>query len=372
MPMATDHFHPPSRRRFLLGGGSLLALLSAALVWRQGHGENGMPQETGLLPAAVSPERDLKSPLAVVGTVEAGDVVSIAAPFDASVKEKYFSFDTLVTQGQWLLSLDTTELQARLGEARIALLKAEKNRHDLDTWDKGSEMARASRNLLAAQQQLEQAQRKLKESEALYKKGIIPRLEYESVAEQYNGQLAQVAAASDDLGAVRDKAAPSQREIAHIEYEQAAAKYRDLKAAQALGKISAPQAGIVARISSSAGAAQPTLDVGSRVTKGQPLFTIAATDQLRASAKIDEIDIADVAPGLPVEISLEGHDMPPIAGHILAVAAQGSQTAGMARSASFEIRIELAPLSEQQRRLVRVGMSCNIHISRSGESATAR
>ncbi len=300
--------------------------------------------------------------LSLVGTIEAGEIISISAPFDATIKEKAFSFDTMVDQGQPMIVLETSELLGRINEAKVVMLKAEKAKQELDSWDKGSEMARVSRNAMLAKQQVELSERKVQETETLLKKGIIPRSEYEGLVEQLSGQQAQLAAANDDLKAVRDKATRNNREIARIEFDQAQAKYQELAAALTQEKIAAPRAGIVAKAATASGQSPATLDPGSRVSKGQALFTIASVGKLRVAAKVDEVDVADLLPGMRVEISIDAQDMPPIVGRLVEISAQGTQSGGTSRSASFDIRIEIPELSEQQRRRVRVGMSCNVNI----------
>lgn len=304
------------------------------------------------------------SALSVVGTIEAGDVISVTAPFDAVIKEKSFSFDAEVNQGQLLLMLDTTELVNRIQEAKVAMLKAAKALQELENWEKGAEVARAQRSSILARQQVEQTERKVQEAETLLKKGIIPRSEYDGLVEQLNGYQSQLAAASDDLNAAREKASKSNREIARIEYEQARAKYKDMSDSLAFEKINAPRAGIIAKAPTTSGQGAATLEVGSRITKGQLLFNIASTDKLKVSAKIDETDIADLAPGMQVKISVDSQGMPPIEGRLVEISAQAAQNGSASQSAAFDIKIDIPELNALQRRRLRVGMSCNVSIEK--------
>ena len=352
-----------TRRSMWLFGGGFLALVLVGGWWLKPH---PVASETVAMTPAVAqgmPGTALRGPdmeksLSVVGTIEAGEVISVPVSFDTTIKERLFSFDTMVVKGQTLLRLDTGELQGRLNEAKVVMLKAEKAKQDFDTWEKSSEMARASRNVLLAHQQVEQSERKTQEVEGLLKQGIIPRSEYEGLVEQLNNHRAQLAAANDDLKAIRDKASRNNREIARIEYEVAARKYRELLDALAQEKIVAPRAGIVAKAAVASGQSQSSLDVGSRVTKGQTLFTIADVNRLRITAKVDEADVLGVEPGLRAEITMDAQEIPPIAGQLIEVSAQGTQNNSGARSASFDILIELPELNAAQRKRLRVGMSC--------------
>jgi multidrug resistance efflux pump len=302
--------------------------------------------------------------LSVVGTIEAGDIVTVTAPFDAGIKEKKFSFDTQVLQDQLLLTLDTTDLLTRLQEAKVGMLKAAKTLRELENWEKGTEVARAQRGSVLARQQVEQAKRKVREAETLLEKGIIPRSEYDGLIEQLNSYQAQLAAALDDVRATSERASKSNYEIARIEYEQAQAKYKDLSDSLAFGKIKAPRAGIIAKVPVTSSQAPAMLEVGSRIAKGQLLFNIISMDKLKVSAKINEVDIVDLAPGMKVEISMDSQDLSVAEGRISEISAQAVQSGGASGSASFDIKIEISELNAEQRRRLRVGMSCNVNIQK--------
>jgi hypothetical protein len=173
-----------------------------------------------------------------------------------------------------LLILDPTDLNQRVQEARVAMLKAAKTMQELERWDSGAEVSRARRTFVLARQQVEQTERKVRETDGLVKKGILARNEYDIVAEQLTGFKAQLAAAADDLKATQEKADKSSMEIAKIEYEQARAKHEDLARSALLARIAAPRSGILSKAPASSGQAPATLDAGSRITKGQLLFNV--------------------------------------------------------------------------------------------------
>lgn len=367
-----------SGNKIIFATGSILAIAIAMYVLPLSARVDQVPPpaESGtvapvMLNVGVNAPKTLDSTLSVVGTIEAGDTMSVTAPFDAVIKEKGFSFDAEVSQGQLLLTLDATELLNRIQEAKVAMLKAAKTLHDLENWENGAEVARVQRSSVLARQQVEQTERKVQEAETLLKKGIIPRSEHDSLVEQLNGYKSQLAAALDDLKATRERASKGNREIARIEYEQAQAKYKDLLSSLALEKIDAPRAGIIAKAPATSGQAPATLEIGSRVTKGQLLFNIASTARLRVSAKVDEADIVDLAPGMKVAVSIDSQDMPAIEGRLVEISAQAAQSGGASRSAAFDIKIEIPELDEQQRRRLRVGMSCNVSIEKSRKEVTA-
>ncbi|HEX5336827.1 MAG TPA: efflux RND transporter periplasmic adaptor subunit [Gallionella sp.] len=332
--------------------------IGAALNPPGGAGSNTslpMPHEM------VVGEQMLQSRLSVVGTIEAGSSMNVTAPFDGVIQEKRVSFDSAVERDQVLLVLDSNEIRMRVQEAKVAMLKTAQALKDMAHWSKSPEVARVSRNAMSAKLTLAETQRKAAESEALLKRGIIPRAEYEALLEQLRNQEVQVATANDDLAGTLAKANPVNLQIARIEAENAAAKYQELMRSMENSSVKAPLAGVVSQAYN--GSTPTSIDPGSRVTKGQALFNISALSQLGVTAKVDEADVTQLAQNQEVEIAVSSQDMPPLRGRISRISAQALPNSnGGARSALFEVKVEIPRLTEEELRRVRVGMSCNLSI----------
>jgi RND family efflux transporter MFP subunit len=305
----------------------------------------------------------LQSMLSVTGTIEAGDSINVTAPFDGVIQEKHFNFDSAVDQGQVLLVLASNEIQMRIQEAKVAMLKAAQALKDLERWDKSPEVARASRNALSAKLTLAETQRKAAESEVLLKRGIIPRSEYDALLEQIRSQEIQLATANDDLTGTMEKANPVSRQIARIEAENTAAKHEELLRSLEKRSIKAPLSGVLSQASSANNAQMPApIAPGSNVTKGQTLFNISSLAKLLVTARVDETDVTQLAKNQEVDISVDSQDMPPIRGRIIWISAQALPNAGGPKTALFEIKVEIPRLPEEELQRIRVGMSCSLSI----------
>lgn len=306
-------------------------------------------------------EQMLQSVLSVAGTIEAGESMNVTAPFDGVVQEKRVSFDSVVERDQVLLVLDSNEIWMHVQEARVAMLKTTQALKDMEHWSKSPEVSRASRNAMSAKLTLAETQRKAAESEALLKRGIIPRSEYEALLEQLRSQEIQLATANDDLTGTLAKASPINMKIARIEAENAAAKYQELMRSMEHSSIKASLPGVVSQAYN--GSTPATIDPGSRVTKGQALFNISVLSKLVVSARVDEADVTQLSQNQEVDISVPSQDMPPIRGRISRVSAQAlPNTGGGARSAQYEIKVEIPQLTEEVVRRIRVGMSCTLSV----------
>lgn len=346
-------------------GASGLKALGATddAVGLNAPGAAGLNTSPSIPHELVVEEQMLQSVLSVTGTIEAGDSINVTAPFDGVIQEKHFSFDGLVDRGQVLLVLDSNEIRMRVQEARIAMLKAAQALKDLERWDKSPEVARASRNVLSAKLTLGETQRKAAESEVLLKRGIIPRSEYDALLEQIRSQEIQLATANDDLTGTMEKANPTNQQIARIESENTAAKYEELARSLEKRSIKAPLSGVISQASSSGNGQTPAIDPGSRVTKGQALFNISALAKLGVTAKVDEVDVTQLAQNQEVDISVDSQDMPPIRARLSRISAQALPNAGGGpKTALFEIKVAVPPLTGEQLRRIRVGMSCSLSI----------
>lgn len=350
---------PPGWR---IGGGALAVLgLAAVLAWRPG-GSTGPSAAVGGMPADfVAAERPVVKRLALVGAIEPGAVVNLTAPFEGTIKDKIAEFGTRVEQGQALLVLDTTEIDLQLREAEAAKIKAEQAVADMKNWSSNPEVLRARNQVTAARMKVEELERKEAEASTLLSRGIIPRVEHDGVVEQLKAQKLQLAGAQQDLDALLKRGGDEQRRLAQLELETARRRLDDLQRRLDAGLVEAPASGLLLRPAAgeSKGPATPAeIEVGSRVAKGQPMFSIADTASLRVVARLDEIDVNKVAEGMEVEVSGEAFGGATLPGRIVHISAQADSSS---RNAVFQVVVALAAPSELRHR-IRVGMSANLSI----------
>lgn len=109
--------------------------------------------------------------------------------------------------------------------------------------------------------------------------------------------------------------AVSQRDLEAAEAAWRAAQAEDASASQRLGEatVRAPQAGVVTKRS---------VQTGSRVGKGDPLFTIANTRSLEFEASVPSEYVRLLRPGAPVRLDVAGFDAGSIKGQVARVNAQ--------------------------------------------------
>lgn len=355
---------PPYWRRGALAAAGIVV---GGLVWAMtGSGDPTarMPEhEAG---GTVVVARPLVQRLSLVGTVEAGSVVNLASPFDGAIREKLVEYGSRVERGQAMLVLDTTDIELQTREAEAAAIKASRAVEDLKSWGNSPDVMRARRAVIGAQMTYDELARKERESKALLARGIIPRVEYDGIAEQLKSQELQVTAARQDLGAVLERGNAENRRLATLELKTARKRLAELKRQMDGGLIEAPVAGLLLRPAtpSGGGGSNPaSVDVGSRVGKGQPLFTIADTQTLNILTRVDELDVNRLAEGQAVEVVGDAFGSGPMTGQVVRISAQAASGSSVgSRGATFDVMVVVNNIADEQRRRIRMGMSATVSI----------
>lgn len=328
-------------------------------IWLMAEGGTAKAEPETLIVTA----RPLVSRLSVVGTIEPGAITNIASPLDGTIKEKLFDFGQRVENGQVLLVMETSDVEVRFQDAQVAALRAERTMKELNDWGNSPEVARAKHGLLAAQLALEDARHKAKETKMLLDRGIVARMEWDALDQQIKTLEFQHEAAKRDLDSTVEKGSPANRRIAELELQSARARLADLEKQLDGAVIEAPEAGIVLRppLMATGQNGAPSAEVGSHVTRGQPMFSIAGLETLSVSAKIDEVDVNRLTEGQQVDVTGEAFGNAPLKGRITRISAQALPSSS-SQAASFGISVEIHP-PEEQRRRIRVGMSSTLAIT---------
>jgi PAS domain S-box-containing protein len=306
----------------------------------------------------------LQLQIATVGTIEAGAVVPVVAPFDGQIKEKFFTYGGAVERGQLLAVMDTGDLEDRLRDAQSALIKARQRMNELRNWSSGVDMSRARRALTAAQIDVDSLKAKLKETKMLLDKGIVSRSEFTDLEQQVRSRQLQLDDAKQDLEAAQARGDVEMQRIAALELAGADVKVKGLEADLAKARLTAPVSGVVLQQQedSSAGGRREAVQVGTRVVRGQGIITIGDLEDFTVKANIDEIDINKVRVGQAVSVTSDSFDGLDLVGKVTSVSAQaGADTTGRSGMPVFPITVAVDTTPEE-RKIVHVGMSAALSV----------
>ena len=343
---------------FLLLAGAAAALLSQ----RSGAEQAG----TGEQWLAVKPD-PLVHQIGLVGKIEPDTTVVLTAPFDGNVLANLVEQGQRVEAGQVLLRMDPATLEVQLRDALSAQLKARRTVQEMQDWGSSPTVSRARRSLRTAEMTAGNTQRKLTESENLFKRGIIPRNELDDLKQQTQQQQLDLVAARSELQQALDQGQGEYRQIAEMELTNATVKYQALQTLLEGKEVKAPFSGIVVPAPGNTNTAQgggnnnAPVQAGSKVSQGQVLFGLANIERLKIVAKVSELDINQLRQGQAVEVMGDGFDGERLTGSVSVVSglAIASDSQG---SAQFPVTLSIPTLTPQQLQRVRLGMSARLTI----------
>lgn len=317
----------------------------------------------GAQPIAVSP-RPVTSRIAVVGMLDAGSLVSVVGPFDGLVQERLFQYGGQVQRGAPLLRLNIAEVEVRLRDARSAEIRARQRVAELRGWETGFEVARARRTLAAARLEAADLAARVAQTRMLLSRGIIAADEHRALVQQQRSQQLQVQAAENDLEATLARGDPQTLRVAELELANAEAKVRELEADAANATVLAPVSGVVLMPPEGPGGRRAeTIEAGSRVQRGQTMFTLGALESFRVRAMVDEIDVNNVRVGQKVSVTGDAFGGLVLEGRVTSVAAQaGAEGSARTGMPTFPVVVAVENLAEDQRRQLAVGMSASLSI----------
>ncbi len=306
----------------------------------------------------------LTTRLAVAGSIHAGKLIAIIAPVEGVIARQAAVVGDYVVAGSTLVELDVSEAEARLRDAEAAVLKATVAANSLENWQSSPDVVRAKRSVEIGEDQLASLERQVSDSKKLFDKGIVPRNDYESLAQQRNQQKGTLEGLKQDLETTLSRGSEKFRRVAALELENAREKYDRLQAQIAAKVVKAPGAGILVRPpaqSQSQNGNVTPIEVGARVSQGQPLFSIADTTTLVATGKVDELDVNALRLGADVEITGEAFPGSPIHGRISGISAEAAVDPN-GRAPNFEIRVAFTADDERRKAAIKLGMSAKMMI----------
>ncbi|MGY2231293.1 HlyD family efflux transporter periplasmic adaptor subunit [Pseudomonas tolaasii] len=346
-------------------------LLAAVLVLLAGAGLALRSPATGQPPAAeqwlaVKPDA-LVHQIGLVGKIEPDTTLILTAPFDGNVLANLVEQGQRVEAGQVLLRMDPSTLEVQLRDALSVQLKARRTVQEMQDWDSSPTVTRARRSLRTTEMTAGNTQRKLTESENLFKRGIIPRNELDDLKQQAQQQQLDLASARSELQQAQDQGKGEYRQIAEMELTNANVKYDALRKLLDGKDVKAPFSGIVVPAPGSnsspqnGGNTSAPVQAGSKVGQGQVLFGLANIERLKIVAKVSELDINQLHQGQAVEVMGDGFDGERLSGSVSVVSglAIASDSQG---SAQFPVTLSIPALTPQQLQRVRLGMSARLTI----------
>ncbi|WP_279356825.1 HlyD family secretion protein [Methylobacterium indicum] len=302
--------------------------------------------------------------ITLIGTVGPGKTVAALAPFDGVLRERRAQLGALVRAGEGLVVMDAGEVESHLREAQATFLKASMAVDLLDRWSTSPDVIRARRAQETAEASLAVIERQVTETKRLLDRGIVSRNEYDGLVQQRDTQRNGATGSRLDFQMALERASPDNRRLADLDLQNAKSRLADLQAQADGSTVRAPVEGIVTRppAGTQGPQAPPVIEAGTRVTRGQALFSIADTATLVVTGRVDEVDVNRLRLGQTVLIGGDAFPGSSIPGRIIGISAEAEAGQSSGRTPSFEVRAAIPGNAGPDRGRIRIGMSARMQI----------
>lgn len=204
-----------------------------------------------------------------------------------------------VHAGDLLVELDTTELQARLAEAKAAADAALARLAELVNGPRPEELEAARQRVLAARARAKLYEVRYQRLLSLWERNGARREEVDDEQQRYLAAAAEHAAAVAEYELLQAGSRLEQRQAAEAEVAAAQARVRQLETLLAKSNVRAPVSGIVADVNCRVG------EIIGPATANPPILLIDDS-RSRVRAFVEEYDVPRVQPGARARIAVDG------------------------------------------------------------------
>jgi multidrug efflux pump subunit AcrA (membrane-fusion protein) len=285
------------RKRWKWILGLALTLVAVAVFVKQGGGD----KEPKVLATAEVKTGDVRKVLQATGIVKAqvGAIVRIGARATGTIKEMRVRVGDLVTAGQTIALIDDRELQAQRDQADATLQKAraEKQRVD-DVYPR--RIAEADAQLKLAEAQHDYAKANSARQLQLLKQNLVSRDTQEAALREELVTASTVRARKATLDLTKTEFV-KEKVKAEKAVEESDAALATIDTRITYTKIVTPINGVVSQVTTQQG---ETVVAGLQVAN---LITVLDPSRLEMWIYVDETDVGQVKPDMPVDFRVDAY-----------------------------------------------------------------
>lgn len=237
------------------------------------------------------------------GRIEPHRKVTLAAQSNGKIIRKNFIEGQMVGQNHILYELDRQELVQQVRRARVTYMELVEKFNGLKDWENSLEVMQARRKLDLSKIALNDERKKLDETRKLFKKGIIPRIEYEQAQTRYKKQEYDYQNAEQSLEQIESRGNSEKVEVLRLQLSNAKEDLDELEQKYEGAVVRSPVRGVIMRPQTSDGATLGFKNEGDLVKAGDLMATIGATDAYILQAGTGELAAQKLRVGQKVSVS---------------------------------------------------------------------
>ncbi len=203
-----------------------------------------------------------------------------------------------VRQGQVIAQIDRTDFLQKVKEVEAKVAQAKANLAEIEAGTRTEEVRQAEETVKQAQSRFGNARLQRERMEALYKRQIISKKDFDNAETEYTVAEAQLEANQQRLKMLREGARQEVKEAAQ-------GKLKEMESLLAQEQTRLENAMIVAPFSGEI--IRRHVDAGALVSPSTPLVTLVHTETLKVVANVLERDIPLLKPGMGAKIQTEAY-----------------------------------------------------------------
>jgi len=274
----------------------------------------------------------LVSAVTATGRLSAVVTVEVSSQLSGQIARIHVDFNSVVTKGQVLAELDSSQIAARLksaaadldaARATLSVQRAQRDKAQADVANARAATASAAAQVNRAQLAHEDAQRDLNRRNELRARGVATAADYEKAqtAARSAGAAVTAAEAQRQQAAAGVASAEASLQVADAQVQVAQAQVAQREAALQLVQVDIERSVIRSPIDGVV--VDRKVNVGQTVAaslQAPTLFTIAQDlERMEVLANIDEADIGRVRTGLPVTFTVNAFPGETFSGNVTQV-----------------------------------------------------
>jgi HlyD family secretion protein len=346
----------PSRSRFywrwLWTTIGILVLTSAIAIGYRRASEQQVASQPNIkeLTAPVEAQA-LTVRIEASGTIEPIDTVNVSAEVAGRLTDLRVERGDQVKAGEILARLDSSEQQAKLGQAQGRLAEAEADYNKMLNGNRREEINRAQAQLASAQAKVDLSAKKLERNQFLANSGAIAQLDLDEINQEEQTNQASLQEAEQRLQELTQGFRPEDIQKSAARVTTARAELQEIQSQLNKTTIKAPFDGIVTQKHANIGAIiTPSMAAASDSASATPSSILELASGLEVLVNVPEANIARIKTGQPVDIIADAYGDRTFKGTVRTIEPEALSEDDVT---SFRVRVRL----NQEESLLRSGMN---------------
>ncbi len=309
----------PREIRWLAFGACALAAVTAVSLGVRA--QSSTPEARGRESTSTVKRRDFNRSIRLSGTVEAVEATTISTPRLAGQNNQSLVITSLVRpgimvrKGDLVVEFDRQDQLKNALDRRVELNDLEQQIRKKDA-EAGAARAKDDSEIVQAENAQSRAQLEMLKNE------MLPKIQAEKNAqalEEAQAKLKQLKTTYD----LKRRAAEADLRILQIKRDRAENAMRQAESNADRMSIQSPIAGMAVLRSIWKSNTMAEVQEGEEVRGGMPIVDVVNPSSMRVRAKVNQADIGEVRPGLPVRIGLDAYPDLTFTGRVVQISPMG-------------------------------------------------